>query len=309
MQIDHYQRQEVVNAPEESLEENFFRNAELLYANSDFTLARAIYARLHNMNFDRPEYLQRLAECFEKSNELVNARTSFEKLAEFHPSFENYVRTANFFYEQKDMSKAKAYYTKALCEQAEDFVSSFQMFKNLGNISLTEGDFEQAEEYYHRAQRIHSESDLLCVNYGSLYFQMGRYTEAIKSFYEALQINPKSSKARMGLALLYKAQDETEMAWANLKAAIDYDEANASYLKMLAHWSMSDFRYDDALEKLEKYLNQREYNQELNLLFACVLFQAGYREYAFWEAQKILNFDPDCEDARKLVDLVEAQNG
>ena len=281
-------------------------SAELLFSVGDYPLARNLYARLHAQDPATALYLERLAFCLMQLKEEANADLCFEKLSVLYPDFTHFVCTANHFYDRGDSLRAKKYYMKALCHQNDDYVSCFQMFKNLGNISLREGDIEQAEEYYHRAQRIHPDSDLLCVNYGSLYLQKKDFTKARDAYEKALYLNPQSAKARMGLALLYRELCDYPMAWANIQFAVEWDSKNASYLKLLCQWALSDFRYDEAIAACESFLAKESFHLEVELLFACLLFQSGQRQYAFWEVQKILAFEPSCVDAQKLLRTLEA---
>lgn len=286
-------------------EEHFTRNAEILFANGDWSLARVIYSKLHEMNREKAFYLERLGDCYKELGEYENASIAFEQLSETYPCFRSYILSGNHFLEVKNFVKSKKYYHKAICHQEEDYTLLFDMFKNLGNLSLHEGDFEQAEEYYNKAHSIFSGSDLLFVNYGSLYLQKKEFEKARESFQNALSINPKSDKARLGLALLFREAQDLEMAWGNLEAAMECDEKNVSVLKMAAQWALNDFRYDSAREYLERFVSKNEYHQEINVLLACLYYQSGFREEAFWECEKILNFDPDNADALKLMQILE----
>lgn len=289
----------------ENEEQKFFRNAEVLFSNKDWSLARVIFSDLHIKNPSHSLYLERLAQCYAEMGEADNAAIAFDSLIKQDPSFKNLVLCGNFYLEQKNFVRAKKSYMKAICHQEEDFLMLFDLFKNLGNISMHEGDFEQAEEYYNKAQRIFDGSDLLYVNYGSLYLQKKDFDKSIEAFQMAIHINEKSSKARLGLSLLYREKNEIDLAWANLRAAADFDPVNVSCLKMMAQWALADYRYDVATECLERYIERNQYHQELNVLLACIYFQAGFRDACYWECQKIIEFDPSNADTLKLLELLE----
>lgn len=299
-------KEESVNL--ESQETKYFRNAEVLYANKDWGLARVIFSNLHTSHPETSMYLERLADCYTELGEFENAVIAYESLLTKFGGFRSLVLAGNFYLSQKNFFHAKKVYMKAICHQEEDFQLLFDLFKNLGNISLQEGDFDQAEEYYNKALRIHEGSDLLHVNYGSLYLQKKDFEKSIESFQRAIHYNEKSCKARLGLALLYRENNENELAWANLRAAADFDPENESTLKMMAQWGLADFRYDVALECLEKYVESHEFHKEINVLLACLYFQAGFRDACYWECQKIIEFDPENEDTMKLLKVLENTN-
>lgn len=279
-------------------------NADLLFKNNEFSLAKSIYAKLHEAKPEESKYLERLGYCFKNLKQFENAELCFCKWVELKDDFESLVCLASFYYEQKSFLRAKRFYLRALCVPKENNELLFTTFKNLGNISLLEKDFEQAEDYYNRAQRLNPESDVLSVNYGSLFFQLNDIPKAIFSYQEALRINPKNAKAWMGLSLMYRHCNELDLSWGNLQNALENDPNNISTLKLCTKWGLAEYKYDLAIDFLERFIEKNEFNAEVSNLLACVYYQAGEEQSSIFELDKVLSFEPDNEDAIKLKNAI-----
>ena len=123
--------------PQESKEQKYFRNAEVLFANKDFRLARVIFSELHRENPQKAKYLERLAECYSSLGETGNAELAYEQLLSAFPVFRSFIQAGNFYLEQKNFVRAKSAFLKGICHQEEDYVLLFDLFKNLGNVFYT----------------------------------------------------------------------------------------------------------------------------------------------------------------------------
>lgn len=128
----------------------------------------------------------------------------------------------------------------------------FEIFKGMGNCFVKTQDYQGAEELYNRAYAINSQSDVLEINYGTLYIQMNRFHEASERFKNAIQINGTNEKAWLGLALSFRGLMENELAYANLLSALEIKPDSAIATQTLFDWSFQDNRFDELTRKLEE---------------------------------------------------------
>ncbi|MFK8138283.1 MAG: tetratricopeptide repeat protein [Bdellovibrionales bacterium] len=290
----------------QSQEEDIYQSSlNLLMANQEWRLATSLAIRLHGENAQSESSLKNLARCLSQVGERANASVAYSQLCKKFPGFENYVESGNFYYEIRNYIEAKRFYTKAICDQKEDYVLLFDLFKNLGNIACHEGDFEQAEDFYNKAHRIYSKSAMLATNYGSLYFLQSKFSEAKKSFQQAIDLNAETEKAYIGLAMVNRQSGDGDMAIANIKKALDINPMQENAIKMLANWALKDFSYSYAIEAIENFNEQSEYNEDINVLLAGLYYQAGFRDESKFETNKILAFNPQNADAIKLLGVME----
>jgi hypothetical protein len=90
-----------------------------------------------------------------------------------------------------------------------DYTASLKMYEELvGNYP----EFPKVGEAYYQM--------------GNIYLIMARYDQAQQSFANALNVDPKNARAELGLALVAKAQEKTELYQKHLEKAKSMDPSN-----------------------------------------------------------------------------------
>lgn len=101
-------------------------------------------------------------------------------------------------------------------------------------------DLEKAEQSY------------IQIGYG--YFEQGNFLESKRALIKAIEINPKSSGAHMGLARVYERELEFELADDHFRDALRYGESSEVHFQYGVYlYNRGDFKgafdeFDDALQ-------------------------------------------------------------
>ncbi|MDE0092873.1 MAG: hypothetical protein OXN83_06280 [Oligoflexia bacterium] len=121
----------------------------------------------------------------------------------------------------------------------------FVVYKALGEISLLKEDFYQAEEYYNKASTLNPACKSLVFCRAMMYLKEKNYKLAEERFKDYLRFDLHSTKAWLGLALIRKALDDEELAWACLERCLDIEPENSQALQLKTQWKKSIF-YDSS---------------------------------------------------------------
>jgi tetratricopeptide (TPR) repeat protein len=81
-----------------------------------------------------------------------------------------------------------------------------------GRAAFAAGDFAVAEKCFTQVLRHHSDWPELYGKLGTIYHHKGRFTDAVKLYAHALQLNPKYVEARLNLAVLLNDMGRYEHA-------------------------------------------------------------------------------------------------
>ena len=121
----------------------------------------------------------------------------------------------------------------------------------LGLAQERSGDIPAATESYEAALRLDPRDVETVIHLGNLYVGLKRYADAESKFRAALELDPKSSPALLGLAQTLDAQKKPEAAEAyrNYLAA---NPDNPAARSRLIHWLLDQKQYDAALAELDR---------------------------------------------------------
>lgn len=192
-----------------------------------------------------------------------------------------------------------------MCAPGEN-PSLFEVFKTLGNIYVRRGDFDSAEDSYNKAHRLQPESDVLHVNLGTLAVQRQNWDEAVEKFRFALSLNITNDKAWVGLAIGHRMKGDSELAWGNIEAALEYNPLNETALTLALDWGIQDSREFRVLELLRTFLVEGGWNEKFSLAFAWLSFRRGERFVAKLELERLLNVNPSHAAAQSLFEEMRA---
>jgi tetratricopeptide (TPR) repeat protein len=290
--------------------DSLFQKARLLYANNELSLALALLRQasaLHSTHYDVLNMMAEISAKVGKRGEAVKIRSVLKSA---YPQFSTFFAYAQEIYlsEQSDEEALRAYFECLSLldgEQAE----IFEIYKNMGNISVKLGDFEGAEEFYNKAYTIDSHSDTLLINFGTLEIQRNDWDKALYCFREAVRLNPKNDKGWVGLALMHNEYGDHALAWANLSSALEINPFNRTGVLMFARWALRDKQENAAIETVEKFLSQENFDEELSLILVNLYCCMNMFQKAELEATKILAWNPALPAARELQKYIHQLQG
>ena len=183
----------------------------------------------------------------------------------------------------------------------------FEVFKTLGNIFVRRADFELAEDNYNKAHRIHSSSDVLAVNFGTLAIQKQSWEAALEHFRRAIELNKKNDKAWVGLAIGHRMKGDFELAWGNLETALTYNPLNEVALNLALEWGSQEGREFRVLEFLRTFLVEGGWDEKLSMAFAWLSHRRGESMVARFELERVLAVNPANTRAHALAAEIRTQ--
>lgn len=278
---------------EDSKLENLILNARILRSHGENDLAFGLVTEALKVDSFSPKALRMLVEIAQDKNEDFLVIKACEALAEAEKSFIAYSMLGHAYYKVENDLMAAESYRKALSVQIPDSKLNFDIFKNLGNISVRSGDYDGAEEFYNKAYSLDPHSDPLLVNLGTLALQKSDFEDAKDRFRQALELNPKNDKAWVGLALVHNYFGDHVIAFANLENALDTNPKNKTAVQMVAQWGLRDQKIESAVERLQAYLGEVEFDKEISLVLIHLFCLSGQHAKAKIELERALLFEPD----------------
>lgn len=215
--------------------------------------------------------------------------------------FETLTALGQAEYQAEMFDKALEHLQQAVVIAPGEGAQLFEAFKTIGNLFVRRGDYDSAEDNYYRAHRLNSASDALFVNLGTLAVQRQEWDCAIEKFREALRLNGANDKAWVGLAIGHRMKGDSELAWGNLEAALEYNPLNEAALTLALDWAIQTGREFRALEFLRSFLVKGGWNEKFSLAFTWLSYRRGDRFVARLELERLLAVNPGNESAMALA--------
>ncbi len=121
----------------------------------------------------------------------------------------------------------------------------------LGTAQERAGDFTGAADSLEGAVRLDPRDADAVLHLATLYFNLKRFAEAEVKFHNALNVQPASATAALGLAKSLDAQNKREAADAYQKYLV-LQPADATTRARFVHLLIDQKRYDDALTEIDR---------------------------------------------------------
>jgi len=148
------------------------------------------------------------------------------------------------------------------------------------------GEFANLGAGMRSRQRLHRMLEAAAVNphdgdaqyqLGLIYQQRRQYTEAIQRFKNAVAIDPEATDAHFQLGRMALKQGRLNDALEHLRTVFEQDEKHSSseILRELGALYVAARQYQDAIAKLEVYIEQRPYDPEGLYYYGFALEQSG----------------------------------
>ncbi len=177
-----------------------------------------------------------------------------------------------------------AHFTRQALMLGEGFRDQrFALLKFLGNSLIQLRDLDGAREAYEKAFVLFPGSDVLHVNFGTLWIQTGDWNMATECFRHALFLNEENGMAWVGLALCHRFRGDYELAFANAERAVDSDPMNETALVLLLDWSRNRAEFASAQERFLAYADAGGFSPALSRKFVASSQAFGEERLAEWE--------------------------
>jgi len=235
----------------------------------------------------------KLADCFLKTENLVEAQKLLKTIIERWPDAESHFRLGNIYWKQNMLDQAGKMMEKALHYDPRNF----DVMLNLGKILMDRGKIDDAISYLEKATYISPDSYDLRVTLGRAYESAHMMNEAIAQLEKAKELSLDMPEAYYYLALLYQKIGHDEKSFSLYKEleqkAPDFKD---SILK-LAILEKSLGEISSAREHLEKYINGHE--EDINAIFelGTIYFQDNNLDSGLKCFEKVILNDPEKSEA------------
>lgn len=290
--------------PEEEVQEYFMKNALLLIDGGEYSLARRVLSDVLRKSSNHVEAIRWMGWCFKQEGDLENALKCYRQLAQRRVTEQDLFELGEVYYGLKRDTEAQMAWMDALSQCDAESPRLFDLHKNLGNVFTRLGDYESAEENYNKALTLRPQSDTLQVNLGSLQFQRQNFQLAMEHFKRGIEYNPYNDRAWCGVALVAREMKDDEWARSLVLKALDINKTNLTALQILINWAQADFRWDEAIERIQEYLSEDQSNAEIIYSLAGLYFQKGLFQEAEMELIRLEALSPGREDTAELQKLI-----
>lgn len=275
-------------------------NADLLERTNETELSFALLLKALKMDSYHPEVLKRAARYNTKKMNYGNAVRILQELVKTDYNFMTVFQLAEAYYANGNDAQAVQKYEEAINVALDANPKLFDAYKNLGNLYCRQGDYLAAEEQYFKAFTVNPSSDVLLVNLGTLEIQRDDFLKAQEKFKAALEINPRNDKAWVGLGFVFEKLGELDLAIANLENALEIDAANRTAVHVYAAWCVRANNLNPAIEAIQNFLAEVEYDEEMSLLLTHLFCLKGESGFALLEIERILCWNPSHENALQI---------
>ncbi|MCU5746434.1 tetratricopeptide repeat protein [Staphylococcus sp. SQ8-PEA] len=148
---------------------------------------------------------------------------------------------------------------QALFNNIERRPKEVENYINAGILIAEAGEVEKAEKFFQRALTLDSENSAVFYNLANIYYNEGRYNEAIKLYQQALQlphVHQVDVNYMIGMSFNQLSAHKEALPYLMRAAELDDDkdvEVHFQYGLVLCHLEM----YEQAVNQLDKVLNEQ----------------------------------------------------
>ncbi|KAK7878894.1 hypothetical protein WMY93_030828 [Mugilogobius chulae] len=298
---------------------------------SDPQEAERFYRKALDINPQHNRALFNLGNLLKTQGQDSEAELLLKNSIRFGPHFSDaYSSLASLYAQQKRITEAKAVYVKGLelCPENSDLHNNYGVFLvdtgegalaaahyqqavslrpnhyvamvNLGRLLRSYNDNEQAESWYQRALSVSRCVDVLSP-LGALYYNTGRFEEALQVYREAVLLQPSSSDLGLALAQVLAISGRSSEAEKTTRDILLREPSCIECYRLLSAVSSKRGEHTQALEFLDRALQQEPSDPSVR---AELLFSRGNQlremdrlQQAFESYSEAVQINPDQSQA------------
>ncbi|XP_072510516.1 protein O-mannosyl-transferase TMTC1 isoform X2 [Notamacropus eugenii] len=171
---------------------------------------------------------------------------------------------------------------------------------NLGRLYRSLGENKEAEEWYKRALDITQTAEIL-TPLGALYYNTGRYEEALQIYREAAILQPSAKEIQLALAQVLVMMGQTEEAEKMTNHIVSEEAECLECYRLLSAIYSKQEHYPKALEAIDKALQLKPKDpkviSELFFTKGNQLREQNFLDKAFESYQVAVQLNPDQAQA------------
>uniref|UniRef100_A0A8C8XSF6 Protein O-mannosyl-transferase TMTC1 n=1 Tax=Panthera leo TaxID=9689 RepID=A0A8C8XSF6_PANLE len=250
----------------------------------DTAEAKIYYQRALQLNPQHNRALFNLGNLLKSQEKKEEAITLLKDSIKYGPEFADaYSSLASLLAEQERFKEAEEIYQAGIknCPDSSDLHNNYGVFLvdtgspekavahyqqaitlspghhvamvNLGRLYRSLGENSLAEEWYKRALQVSRKAEILSP-LGALYYNTGRYEEALQIYREAAALQPSQRELRLALAQVLAVMGQTKEAEKMTNHIVSEETGCLECYRLLSAIYSKQERHDKALDAIDKAL-------------------------------------------------------
>ncbi|KAM9684781.1 protein O-mannosyl-transferase TMTC1 isoform 2-T2 [Dama dama] len=250
----------------------------------DTAEAKMYYQRALQLNPQHNRALFNLGNLLKSQEKKEEAITLLKDSIKYGPEFADaYSSLASLLAEQERFKEAEEIYLAGIkkCPDSSDLHNNYGVFLvdtgfpekavahyqqaiklspshhvamvNLGRLYRSLGDNGVAEEWYKRALQVAHKTEILSP-LGALYYNTGRYEEALQTYQEAVALQPSQRELRLALAQVLAVMGQTKEAEKMTSHIVSEETGCLECYRLLSAIHSKQEQHDKALDAIDKAL-------------------------------------------------------
>ncbi|NXY28046.1 TMTC1 protein, partial [Pomatorhinus ruficollis] len=297
----------------------------------DVVEAKSYYRRALQLNPQHNRALFNLGNLLKSQGKKEEAVILLRDSIKYGPEFADaYSSLASLLAEQERLKEAEEVYKAGIenCPESSDLHNNYGVFLvdtgsperamshyrqaillspthhvamvNLGRLHRSLGQNKEAEVWYKRALKVSRKAEILSP-LGALYYNTGRYEEALQVYREAAVLQPSSKDIRLALAQVLAMMGRTKEAEKMTNHILSEDAACLECYRLLSAIYSKQELYAKALEAIEKALQLKPKDpkviSELFFTKGNQLREQNLLDKAFESYKRAVELNPDQAQA------------
>ncbi|KAM8980305.1 LOW QUALITY PROTEIN: protein O-mannosyl-transferase TMTC1 [Sarcophilus harrisii] len=297
----------------------------------DRTEAKEYYKKALQLNPQHNRALFNLGNLLKSQGKKDEAIIFLRDSIKFGPEFADaYSSLASLLAEQELFQKAEEVYQAGIknCPESSDLHNNYGVFLvdtgtpesaiyhyqqaiqlsphhhvamvNLGRLYRSLGENKEAEEWYKRALDITQTAEILSP-LGALYYNTGRYEEALQIYREAAALQPSAKEIQLALAQVLAMMGQTEEAEKMTNHIVSEEAGCLECYRLLSAIYSKQEHYPKALEAIDKALQLKPKDpkviSELFFTKGNQLREQNFLDKAFESYQVAVQLNPEQAQA------------
>ncbi len=172
-------------------------------------------------------------------------------------------------------------------------------------IFIEENDFDGVQETIAKfdlaGEPLGEQDDFMQWAMGLVSVYRNDKNAALNYFRKSVELNNNNDQAWVSLAMLHDEMGDRELALANLEMALDHNPLNHAAVKLYSAWAPKiKEKIPAALSRIQFYLSENEFDEEISLCHIQVLTQVRSWKSVDFEINKLILTQPQNTSYRDL---------